>query len=447
MTADPLASWLRTDAHRLRTLDPDDPDDSDLEPLLDIIGDARVVAVGESMHRVHEFLGLRHRLFRFLVRRAGFTTLVMESGQPEGLRVDRWLRDGGPGLRDVLGRGITYRFGACEEMLDQVTWMREQNVRGIPVRFAGMDVPDSSASALPGVLATLDLLDDTDPAYAAHVRAAVVPLFDYLPADRSGLAQAAPTIQAYLALPPERRNEIAAAVGDLAARTRALRPDLVARSGGGSSAVRRVDAAINAAESARAADDFLRAMTSGPIRTWPPANIRDAWMADSVERVLRDEPRILVAAANGHVQRTPFSAPPYVPDPMTTLGGHLAERLGSAYVAIGTAFGGGDAWLHRPDPADAPGHSRPFVQPIGPLLPGSADAAFARAGIGDFVVDLRRMTPAAMDALDRTAGVQNGDVLQPLPVREAFDAIAFVESVSPWHTWLNEFGVDERATA
>jgi erythromycin esterase len=446
VTADPFASWLRTDTHRLRTLDPDDPDDSDLEPLLEIIGDARVVAIGESMHRVHEFLALRHRLFRFLVRRAGFTALVMESGQPEGLRVDRWLRDGGAGLRDVLTRGITYRFGACEELLDQVTWMREQNVRGIPVRFAGMDVPDSAASALPGVLVALELLDEADPAYASHVRAAVVPLFDYLPADRSGLAQAAPAIQAYLALSPEQRNEIAAALGDVAARLRALRPDLIARLGGGRPATRRVDDALHAAESARAGDDFLRAMTSGPVRTWPPANIRDAWMADSVERMLRDEPRILVAAANGHVQRTPFSAPPYVPDAMTTLGGHLTERFGSDYVAIGTAFGGGDAWLHRPDPSDAPGHSRPFVQPIGPLLADGVDGAFARAEIGDFVVDLRRATPAAADALDRMTGLQNGDVLQPLAVREAFDAIAFIRTVSPWHTWLDEYGVDARAT-
>ncbi|MFC4139008.1 MULTISPECIES: erythromycin esterase family protein [unclassified Microbacterium] len=447
MTADPLVSWLRTDAHRLRTLDPDEPDDSDLEPLLGIIGDARIVAIGESMHRVHEFLALRHRVFRFLVRRAGFTALVMESGQPEGLGVDRWLRHGGTGLREVLSRGITYRFDACEEMLDQVTWMREQNVRGIPVRFAGMDVPDSSASALPGILAALEVLDEADPAYAAHVRASVVPLFDHLPADRTGLVQAAPAIQAYLALPPERRNEIVAAIGDLTARMRALRPDLVARCGGGRSAVRRVDSAIHAAESARAADDFLRAMAVGPVRTWPPANIRDLWMADAVERMLRDEPRILVAAANGHVQHTPFSAPPYVPDPMITLGGHLSDRFGSDYVAIGTSFGGGDAWLHRPDPADAPGHSRPFVQPLEPARPDSADAAFARAGVGDFVVDLRQATPAAAEALDRTAGLQNGDVLQPLPVRAAFDAIAFVETVSPWHTWLDEHGLDGRATA
>lgn len=443
--ADPLGDWLRTNARALRTLDPDDPDDADLEPLLDIVGDARVVAIGESMHRVHEFFQLRHRILRFLVRRAGFTALVMESGVPEGRIVDHWIRTGQGRLREVLSKGIGYRFGHCEEMLDQLTWMRERAVStGSAPRFAGMDLPDSSASALPGVLAALDTLDAADPEYAAHARATLVPLFDYLPRDRTGLAQAAPSIQAYLALPAERRAALTVGIAALAARTRARRVDGITALGGGDDATERMDAAIDAACSARAADDFLQAMTSGAVRTWPPANIRDAWMADAVERILEREPRVLVAAANGHVQRTPFSAPPFVPDPMTTMGGHLADRLGPDLVVIGTAFGGGEQWLHRPDPADPPGHSRPFVAPIGPLDPGSVDAALTGSGIGDALIDLRTAPPAAAAALDATTGSQNGDVLQPLRARAAFDAIAYVRTVSPWHTWIGDRGVDSR---
>jgi erythromycin esterase len=89
---DPLARWVRSHATRLATLDPDADDDTDLAPLLDLVGEARVVALGESMLRIHEFFQLRHRIFRFLVRRAGFTALVLESGFPEGLTVDGWLR-------------------------------------------------------------------------------------------------------------------------------------------------------------------------------------------------------------------------------------------------------------------------------------------------------------------------------------------------------------------
>ncbi|MDR6868600.1 erythromycin esterase [Microbacterium resistens] len=437
-----LTAWIRSSATRLRTLDPDDEDDSDLEPVLEIVGDARVVAIGESMHRVHEFLQIRHRLFRFLARRAGFTTLVLESGFPETIAADAWTRRGDGGLREVLRRGITYGFGACQEVLDQLTWMRERNAKGDgPVRLRGMDIPDSSASALPGVLAALSLADETDPEYARHVRATLLPRFGYLPTDRSGLAQAAPTIQAYLALPAEDRAALTTEIGDLAWRMRARRPDALALLGGTPVARERVDEAIRAADSARAADAFLQAMTHGAERTWPPANVRDAWMADSVEWVLEREPRVLVAAANGHVQRTRFSAPPFAPEPMTTLGGHLAARLGDDLVVIGTAFGGGEQWLHRPDPQDPPGHSRPFVSGIGPLRPDSVDAAIARAGTGDALLDLRSAPPAAAAALDATAGLHNGDVLQPLSVREAFDALVFVDRVTPWHTWVDERGL------
>jgi len=263
-----IDDWLRSSAHRLRTLDPDDPGDDDLEPLLDIIGDARVVAIGESMHRVHEFLQLRHRVFRFLVRRAGFTALVMESGMPEGALVDRWIRTGSGRLRDVLADGIAYRFGACQEMLDQVTWMREQHARGVaPVRFIGMDVPDSSSSALPGILTALALLDDADPQYAAHVRATLLPLFAYLPADRTGLAQAAPTIRSYLALDAATQQAITTGLTDLVARMRARRPDMTASLGADASAAERVQTGIRAAQSAQAGDAFLHAMVTGPTRT------------------------------------------------------------------------------------------------------------------------------------------------------------------------------------
>jgi erythromycin esterase len=77
-----VTEWLRGNARRLRTLDPSDDDFSDLEPLRDIVGDARAVSIGESTHRMHEFYQLRHRMIRFLVRELGFTAHIMESGFP-----------------------------------------------------------------------------------------------------------------------------------------------------------------------------------------------------------------------------------------------------------------------------------------------------------------------------------------------------------------------------
>ncbi|MBO3748424.1 erythromycin esterase family protein [Streptosporangiaceae bacterium NEAU-GS5] len=185
--------WLRDNAHRLRTLDPEDDDFSDLEPLRAVVGDARVVAIGESTHRIHEFYRVRHRLTRFLVAELGFTAMVMESGFPEGLAVDDWIA-GGPGdLDELLRQGITYHMGKCAEMRGQLEWMRRHNAaHDRRVHFYGMDLPDSAASARPSVIAALDYLDTVDPAYAKAVRhGRLRELMDYLPADCTGLAWAA----------------------------------------------------------------------------------------------------------------------------------------------------------------------------------------------------------------------------------------------------------------
>lgn len=435
--SDALREWITASAARLSTLDPDCDDDSDLEPLLDLIGDARVVAIGESTHRIHEFYQVRHRVFRFLARRAGFTAFVMESGFPDGLIANTWVQHGGAGLRDVLRRGVSYHFGKCQEMIDQFAWMREQVVRGTPVRFYGLDLPDSGASALPAVTAALALLDDVDSQYAAHVRATVLPLFDYLPDDRTGLAQSATSIQAYLRAAEPTRHELTARLSDLSARMRARRLEYVAATGD----PHRVDSAIRAAEAGLAGDGFLAAMTAGPTRTWPGANLRDVAMADTVQWILDREPRVLIAAANGHVKKTPYLAPPVVTTPMTMLGEHLASRLEDDYVVIGSTYGGGTGWVHRPAPEDPPGHSTPFIADFGAPDPASLDAALSQPRIGDYLLDLRTAPGAATAALDATSGTHNGPGVEPSDARRSFDAIIHIDQVSPWHTWLDDHGI------
>ncbi|MFJ1830542.1 erythromycin esterase family protein, partial [Streptomyces sp. NPDC088178] len=75
----PFADWLRTHAVPLTHLDREAPLD-DLEPLRAVIGNARVVAIGENSHFIDEFALMRERILRFLVERCGFTVLAFEYG-------------------------------------------------------------------------------------------------------------------------------------------------------------------------------------------------------------------------------------------------------------------------------------------------------------------------------------------------------------------------------
>ena len=61
-----LVNWVTENAIAADSLNPRAPAGYDLESLREVIGTARVVAIGESAHYVREFYLLRHRLLRFL---------------------------------------------------------------------------------------------------------------------------------------------------------------------------------------------------------------------------------------------------------------------------------------------------------------------------------------------------------------------------------------------
>lgn len=102
MAADPdvqvdsgaVAWWFGSRATRLSTIDPDAPLD-DLEPLREVIGDARVVAVGEGAHFVAELGAVEARVVRFLVERCGFGVLALELGFQDGRALGPWLHGHG----------------------------------------------------------------------------------------------------------------------------------------------------------------------------------------------------------------------------------------------------------------------------------------------------------------------------------------------------------------
>src|SRR5688500_15556326 len=79
---DAFAKWATAHALPITTLE-SGGNDSDLLPLESAIGAARVVALGEPRHGVHEPLAFRNRLFRFMVEQMGFTAIALESGFTE----------------------------------------------------------------------------------------------------------------------------------------------------------------------------------------------------------------------------------------------------------------------------------------------------------------------------------------------------------------------------
>src|SRR5215207_8777981 len=63
-----------------------------LAPLVEAIGDARLVLIGEATHGTHEFYRTRAELTKALIAGKGFNLVAVEADWPDAYRVNRWVR-------------------------------------------------------------------------------------------------------------------------------------------------------------------------------------------------------------------------------------------------------------------------------------------------------------------------------------------------------------------
>jgi erythromycin esterase len=141
----------------------------DLEPLRAMIGDARIVSLGEATHGTREFFTMKHRILEFLVEEMGFTVFGIEANLPEADAVDDYVMHGRGDAAAAL-RGMYFWTWDTDEVLDQIQWMREYNLRRgdrPAVRFRGVDMQYIRV-AVPKVQ---EYVARVDPAREAEVRA------------------------------------------------------------------------------------------------------------------------------------------------------------------------------------------------------------------------------------------------------------------------------------
>jgi erythromycin esterase len=141
--------WLAAHAAPLRTVEAPSgaAGDADLALFSRIVGDARIVALGESTHGTREFFQAKHRLLEYLVRVHGFRVFALEDNQLAVERTNRYVQGGdGTGaqaLRPLFGVWNT------EEVLALVEWARGWNAAHpeAAVRFIGFDMQDHRTPA------------------------------------------------------------------------------------------------------------------------------------------------------------------------------------------------------------------------------------------------------------------------------------------------------------
>ena len=332
--------------------------------LRDIVGDARIVSLGENTHGARDFFEMKARILRFLVEEMGFNTFAIEATWPESRRLDRYVRTGEGDPAKLLA-GLYFWTWNTESVLEMIEWMRAHNEAGGDIGFHGFDM-QYPGMALHNVR---EYIREVDPGRTAVVAGQLhcLAIFANTPSGRRPGPQYRDQPEAY-------RELCGASLDEAREQLLANRKEYEAAAG--------VDAFEVALQSLRVAFQFhLR--ESHPLRI-DRARWRDEAMAENTEWISRrigPEGRMVLWAHNTHVSNW-----------QGTMGSHLRGTFGDDMVIVGFSHEGGGFTA-----VGAGGSVGPGLQEfeLEAPLPGSYEHFLSTASFPRLVLDLRNRDPNA----------------------------------------------------
>jgi protein-L-isoaspartate(D-aspartate) O-methyltransferase len=246
-----------------------DIESAPVDALLERIGDARLVLLGEATHGTSEFYRMRARITQALIDRCGFDFVAVEADWPDAARVDEYVKGDPPRTKlefTPFARFPTWMW-RNEEVAAFVEWLRERNLaksdRRLRAGFHGLDL----YSLFTSIAAVLAYLDEVDPDAARVARTRYGTLTPWQK-DPAAYGQAV-LVGRY----ESAESAVVTMLKDMLAR----RLDYAGRDG-----ERFFDAAQNARVVANA-EQYYRAMYYGSAASW---NLRDSHMFDTLRSLL-----------------------------------------------------------------------------------------------------------------------------------------------------------------
>lgn len=119
----------------------------DLDPLMDRIGNARIVMLGEASHGTHEYYTWRSQITKRLIKEKGFNFVAVEGDWPDCYKLNRYIKGY---TEDKHAQDVLHQFDrwptwmwANWEIVALAEWMRQHNknrARDKKAGFYGLDV-------------------------------------------------------------------------------------------------------------------------------------------------------------------------------------------------------------------------------------------------------------------------------------------------------------------
>jgi protein-L-isoaspartate(D-aspartate) O-methyltransferase len=338
---------------------------ADLNPLMDRIGSARIVLLGEATHGTSEFYRMRERITRDLITKKGFRFIAIEADWPDAARVDHYVRhfQYPPSEWTAFARFPTWMWRNTE-VHDFVSWLRKYNgtvERSERVAFHGLDL----YSLYDSIRSVLNYLDELDPNSARVAR------------ERYGCLtpwQRDPATYGHAALTgsyPKCESHVVRALTDLLAKRQAYAEH---------DGERFLDAEQNARLVANA-ERYYRIMYYGSRASW---NLRDSHMFATLKNLLAfhgPDSKAVVWAHNSHVGNAEATE-------MAARGEHnLGQLCRKAFGAQAYLVGFG---THSGTVAAASKWDGPMeIKTVRPALPRSYEQMCHATGLARFMLSLR----------------------------------------------------------
>ena len=360
---------------------------ANLEPLLQRIGDARVVLLGEASHGTSEFYRMREQISHALIERKGFSFIAIEGDWPDAARIDHYVRHATYPASEwtAFARFPTWMW-RNREVREFVDWLRKRNSQVEPgkrVAFHGLDL----YSLFSSIRSVLSYLDDVDPQTARVARQRYGCLTPWQ-ADPSTYGQSALT-GTYQTC----EHEVVSMLSDLLQKHQAYAEH---------DGERFLDAVQNAKLIA-SAEQYYRIMYYGSRASW---NLRDTHMFGTLQNLLNfhgPESKAIVWAHNSHVGDS--AATEMSSRGEYNLGYLCRQEFGNAAYSIG--FGTNSGTVAAASEWDGPMETKT----VRPALPQSYERLCHESGVARFLLPLRKPKAAGLISalskprLERAIGV------------------------------------------
>ncbi|HTP69213.1 MAG TPA: erythromycin esterase family protein [Dongiaceae bacterium] len=402
-----VTEWVKGAAIPLAGMDPSN-DLTDMERLDAMVGDARIVAMGEATHGTREFFQLKHRMLEYLVEKKGFTILGIEANWPESLAINDYVVNEVGDAQSALD-GLYFWTWNTEEVLDLLHWMRKYNedpAHTKKVKFFGFDGQIARLAATN----VMNYLAKVDPEEAKNAAKIFEPV-----SDLKKEKEAAKKSEVFW----ERQEDKLLAIENKFVSHKAAYVK--------ASSEKEWTMAQHNLEITRQAAEIYSFKQKGNVST------RDRAMAKNVRWILEQEgpeAKIMLWAHNGHVSAGQLGGG-------ASMGNQLRQMYGKDMVVCGFSFDEGSFQALEKGRG-----LRQFT--VGPASGDTLDGVLAATGIPLFAVDLRSApadsavakwleSPQRMRSVGAlySENARDGGFVEVKP--RDFDVLFFVQKTSAAH--------------